>query len=115
MNTFPMKRVTIIGDDDVGYRIVEEALALGATGYTYDVVSGKGDRGIRPRHTQPPNARIEVIATKEVAQQILEHVANNYFEKYAMIAFLDDVAVVRGAKFGAKPVTKGTDGQARKG
>jgi nitrogen regulatory protein P-II 2 len=102
MQTVPMKRVTIIGDDDVKYRIVQEIRELGATGCTNYVVHGKGDRGVRPRHAEPPNSKIEVIATPEVAQRIPEHIAQNYFDKYAMIAYLDDVEVIRGEKFEAK-------------
>jgi nitrogen regulatory protein P-II 2 len=107
MQTVPMKRVTIVGDDCVKYRILEEILELGGTGYTDWVVHGKGARGVRPRHAEPPNSKIEVIATLEVANRILEHIARNYFDKYAMIAFVDDVEVIRGEKFGAKMVTKG--------
>jgi len=102
MNTVRMKRITIIGDENVRYRIVKEIKGLGATGYTDCIVHGEGDRGIRPRHAEPANVRIEVIATPEVAHQIFEHIAANYFENYAMIAFLDDVEVLRGEKFGAK-------------
>jgi nitrogen regulatory protein P-II len=102
MQTVRMKRVTIIGDDTVKYRILEEILAMGATGYTDCPAHGKGARGVRPRHAEPANAKIEVIATPEVAQRILEHIAENYFDHYAMIAFLSDVEVLRGAKFGAK-------------
>ena len=102
MNTVRMKRITIIGDENVRYRIVKEIKELGATGYTEYLVNGQGERGIRPRHAEPPNAKIEVIATPEVANRIFEHVAANYFENYAMIAFLDDVEVLRGKKFGAK-------------
>jgi nitrogen regulatory protein PII len=102
MKTVPMKRVTIIGDDTVKYRIVQELRELGATGYTDCGVHGKGARGIRPRHAEPANRKIEVIATPEVAERILEHIAQHYFDNYAMIAFLDDVEVLRGEKFGAK-------------
>lgn len=102
MKTVPMKRVTIVGDDTVEYRIVKELQDLGATGYSYYVVHGAGAKGDRPRHAVPPNAKIEVIATPEVAHRILEHVAQNYFPSYAIIAYLDDVEVVRGEKFGAK-------------
>jgi nitrogen regulatory protein P-II 2 len=105
MQTFPMKRITIIGDDCVKYRILQEILELGATGYTDCLVHGKGDRGVRPRHAEPPNSKIEVIATPEVAHKILEHIARNYFGEYAMIAFLDDVEVLRGEKFGARILT----------
>jgi nitrogen regulatory protein P-II 2 len=99
--TAPMKRLTIIGDDDVAYRIITEIEQLGATGFTNYVVHGKGHSGVRPRHGESSNAKIEIIATPEVAHRILDHVATNYFEHYAMIAFLDDVEVVRGSKFGA--------------
>jgi len=99
--TVPMKRLTIIGDDDVAYRIMTEIEQLGATGYTNYVVHGKGRSGVRPRHGESSNAKIEIIATPEVAHRILDHVATNYFEHYAMIAFLDDVEVVRGPRFGA--------------
>ena len=43
--------------------------------------------------------KIEVIAAPDVAQKILEHVALHYFDNYAMIAFIDDVEVLRGDKF----------------
>ncbi len=100
--TVPMKRITIIGDDTVRYRIVKEIQELGCTGYTDYVVHGKGDRGVRPRHAEPGNAKIEVIATPEVAERILNHIEEHYFDKYAMIAFLDDVEVIRGEKFGGR-------------
>jgi nitrogen regulatory protein P-II 2 len=97
-----MKQVTIIGDDTVRYRIVKEIRDLGATGYTDYSVHGEGARGVRPRHAEPANVKIEVIATPEVAQRILDHIAKHYFDNYAMIAFLSDVEVLRGEKFGAK-------------
>jgi nitrogen regulatory protein P-II 2 len=96
-----MKRIVIIGDSTVEYRLLNEILALGATGHTSYSVHGKGARGVRPRHAEPGNTKIEVIATAEIAQRILEHVSKHYFNEYAMIAFLDDVEVLRGEKFGA--------------
>jgi nitrogen regulatory protein P-II 2 len=97
-----MKRVTIIDDNTVEYRLVKEIHDLGATGYTCYLVRGQGARGVRPRHAEPGNTKIEVIATSELAQKILEHVAQHYFNNYAMIAILDDVEVIRGEKFGAR-------------
>jgi nitrogen regulatory protein P-II 2 len=102
MSSVRMKRVVIIGDNTVEYRLLSEIEALGATGYTYCAVRGKGSRGIRPRRGEPGNTKIEVIATSETAQKIIEHIGENYFEKYAMIAFLDDVEVLHGSMFGAK-------------
>ena len=45
------------------------------------------------------NTKIKVVASPEVVQKILEHVALHYFDNYAMIAFIDDVEVPRGDKF----------------
>lgn len=102
MQTVPMKRVTIVGDNAVEQQIVKEIREMGGTGYTYTVVHGEGARGIRPNRWEGPNAKIEVIVNAEVAQEILRHIAQKYFDHYAMIAFVDDVAVLRGEKFGAK-------------
>jgi nitrogen regulatory protein P-II 2 len=103
MQNTVMKRVIIIGDTDLESRLLNQILELGATGYTCYGVRGRGARGIRPRHAKSGNIKIEVIATAEVAQGILEHVAKEYFEQYAMIALIDDVEVLNGDKFGAKP------------
>jgi nitrogen regulatory protein P-II 2 len=99
-----MKRVVIIGDETVEYRLVKEIHDIGATGYTYYLVRGEGAMGERPRHAEPGNAKIEIICTPDLANRVLEHVSTNYFGNYAMIAFLDDVQVIRGEKFGATDV-----------
>jgi nitrogen regulatory protein P-II 2 len=99
MHTVAMKRIVIIGDNDVEYRLVKEVQVLGASGYTSCDARGQGERGIRPRHAESGNTKIEIIATPEVAHKILDHVATHYFEKYAMIAYLDDVQVLQGEKF----------------
>jgi nitrogen regulatory protein P-II 2 len=104
MQTVLMKRVVIIGDSDLVDRLLKEVQALGATGYTVCTVRGEGARGIRPRHAKSGNTKIEVIANRAVAHRILEHCAKHYFEQYAMIAFLDDVEVMNGAKFGAEVI-----------
>jgi nitrogen regulatory protein P-II 2 len=103
MHTVGMKRVVIIGDCDVEYRLAREVQALGATGYTCYRVHGEGARGIRPRHAESGNMKMEIIATVEVAQGILEHVATHYFDNYPMIGFIDEVEVLHGEKFTAKP------------
>jgi nitrogen regulatory protein P-II 2 len=103
MQMYMMKRVVIIGDSDVQYRLLKEIDVLGATGYTYYPVRGEGARGIRPRHGESGNTKVEVIATSEVAQQIMKHLAEHYFNRYPMIAFLDEVQVLEGQKFGAVP------------
>jgi hypothetical protein len=98
-----MKRVTIVGEDVVARQIVKEVYGLGATGHTCTIVHGQGANGTRPNPWEGPNSKIEVIATPEVAQRILEHVAQNYFDHYAIIAYVDDLEVLRPEKFGLGP------------
>jgi len=102
METVVLKRVVIIGDCDLEARLLKEILALGATGYTCHEVRGQGARGVRPRYEKPGNIKIEVIASREVARKILEHVAENYFEDYAMIGFIGDVEVLEGQQFAGR-------------
>lgn len=103
METVVLKRVVIIGDCDLEARLLKEILALGATGYTCHDVRGEGTRGIRPRYEKTGNVKIEVIASRDVAQKILEHVAKSYFDDYAMIGFIDDVEVLEGQQFAGRP------------
>ena len=105
MRSVLMKRVVIIGDSTVESRLLAEIEAKGATGYTCYPAHGKGARGVRPRHAEPGNSKIEVIATPELARDIIEHVAKNYFDEYAMIAFMHDVEVLEGHKFGPAPTS----------
>jgi len=99
MKVVPMKRVNIIGDETVQYRLVGEIHNLGASGYTYYLVHGAGTKGVRPRHGEPGNTKIEVVCTADLAEQILQHLADHYLGNYAMIAFVDDVAVVGSHPF----------------
>jgi hypothetical protein len=42
-----------------------------------------------------------VIATDALAHRILDHVADNYIGKYAMIAFIDSVEVLASEHLGS--------------
>jgi nitrogen regulatory protein P-II 2 len=102
--TISMKRVVIIGDNDLSLRILDEIKAFGTSGYTYYVVHGRGAETHVRRLTKedPPNIKIEVIATEALAHRILDHVADNYMEKYAMIAFIDNVEVLASERLGSQ-------------
>jgi len=100
VNTTPVRRVTIIGAQSLEETLISETRSLGAKGYTYTVVHGAGARGTRPSNWTGPNGKLEVIANAEVAERILEHVATHYFDKYPLIAYVDEVSVLRPEKYG---------------
>ncbi len=99
MHTVPRRKVTIVAEALLEDRIVREIRALGALGFTIAETRGEGSRGVRAAHWEGRNVRIETIVGDEVAAAILAHVADHYFEYYAVIAWVDNVEVVRGDKY----------------
>lgn len=85
-------------------RIIE---ACGGSGYTVVAAGGKGSRGVRSQDRPAvvdgfANVKIEVITARpEVAQRIAETVAERYFANYSGITYLEDVEILRRAKFDA--------------
>jgi nitrogen regulatory protein PII len=99
MNTVPLKKVTIIAEALLEPRLARELRQLGATGYTISDVHGEGSRGVRASEWEGDNVRVETLVGAETADRILAHVAAEYFEHYAVIAWVTDVQVVRGEKY----------------
>lgn len=73
--------------------------ALGARGYSVGHVRGQGSRGVRASDWEGQNVRIETLVLPEVAEKILEHLTREYFQNFAVIAYTQDAAVVRGEKY----------------
>lgn len=82
--------------------IIDEA---GASGYTAVAAGGKGSRGIRASGRPAvvdafANVKIEVItASREMAEQIADTVAERYFANYSGITYLEEVEILRPHKF----------------
>ncbi len=94
-----MKRVTLVAEALIADKLQSDILRLGASGYTTTKAEGRGSRGVRASEWEGRNAKIETIVTPEVAEAILNHLSERYFEHYAVIAYAHDVEVVRGDKF----------------
>ena len=99
MRTVPLKEVTIIAEALLEDRLLREIRELGAHGYTVGEARGEGSRGVRASEWEGKNVRIETLVSAEVADRILQHVTENYFDHYAVVAYLSDVQVVRGEKY----------------
>ncbi len=100
MHLRQMKRVTLIAEALIAEQLQNEILRLGASGYTVTEAEGRGSRGVRASQWEGRNAKIETIVTPEIAAKLLQHLAEHYFENFAVIAYCHDVEVVRGEKFG---------------
>jgi nitrogen regulatory protein P-II 2 len=99
MELTTLRKVTIIAEAVLEDRLLEELRELGATGFTLSKARGEGSRGIRASEFEGRNIRIEVLVAAETGDRILEHLAEEYFPLYAVVAFAADVQVVRGDKY----------------
>ena len=101
MQLYPLKLVTVVGETVIMEDIAEEGVKLGATGYTITEVVGHGSRSARnvAATTGPRTMKVEFVVPADVAANILTHVSHQYFEHYAVIAWLADVQVVRGQHY----------------
>lgn len=99
MNTTPMKMVVIVAEPVLEHRITMELRQLGARGFSVIEGRGEGTRAAHAADVPGENVQIESIVTPEVADRIMDYVAQHYFEHYSVIAFVMDVAVARTAKY----------------
>lgn len=99
MHTIPLKLVTIITERILEDRLLRALDRLGSKGYTLTQATGRGSRGVRASEWEGPDTRIETLVSPEVADAIVAHVAETFFEHYAVIVYVQDAEVVRGEKY----------------
>lgn len=99
MKTVTLKLVTIIAEAVLETQLVREVRDLGARGHTITKTHGEGSRGVRASEWEGGNVKIETLVGDAVAERIVRHVAENYFQHYAVVAYVTDVSVVRGDKY----------------
>jgi PII-like signaling protein len=106
MELVTIKKVVIITEAVIEDMVVQLISAQGAKGYTvYRDLTGKGERGLRSgvgvMEKFGVNVRIEcIVATEATALTIMEAVFSKFLaKKYAGIAYLEDVRVIRPGKF----------------
>ena len=101
MQLYPLKLVTVVGESIVMHDIAMQGLKLGSSGYTLAEVIGEGARSARNVSLtgEAKTMKLEFIVSIDVAEKILLHVSRDYFEYYAIIAWMSDVQVVRGQQY----------------
>jgi nitrogen regulatory protein P-II 2 len=95
-----MKLVTIVCEA-LAREAIERLLArVGAHGFTVFAVEGRGDKGARLGEMEGfANVQFEVIVPPAVASRLLESMEDEFFPRYAMVAYETDIHVVRPQKF----------------
>ena len=95
----PMSKVSIVAERLLEDRLVAAIREAGAKGYTIVDARGEGSRGVRASEFEGLNIKLETLVPEETAEQILEHLAKHYFARYAVVAYVEQVYVVRGDKY----------------
>lgn len=99
-NTHPMKRVTVVCEKLAREAVLRLLKEVGAHGWTLWEVEGSGNQGHRladiPEFT---NIQIEIIVRPPVALELLGRLQQEFFSRYAMIAWETEIRVIRSEKF----------------
>lgn len=100
MTTHPVKHVTIISEALARTPLKLLLQEVGAHGYTLFTVEGDGAQGLRTADIQEfANIQIQVIVAPTVAEKLLTRLEQEFFPKFAMVAYETDIRVLRRAKF----------------
>ena len=99
MNTTERQIVTVIAEAAVESRLIADIKRLGAKGYSVGHVRGEGTTGRLLQDLNGPSVRLETIVTETVADAILEHLAADYFGRFAVVAWVAPARVLRSERF----------------
>lgn len=100
MATHVRRLLTVVTEASLERRLVEDLKDLGARGWTITEARGQGHRGKRALDWEHGgNIRLEVICDAALADRIVAHLREIYYDHYAMVLFVHDVEVLRPEKF----------------
>ena len=100
MKTHPMKLVTIVCESLAREHVRSLLRDIGAHGWTMFDAEGSGAKGERSGDIQEfANVQVEVIVRPAMAEQLLERLQKDFFPRFAIIAYLSDIQVLRREKF----------------
>lgn len=94
-----VRLITIVAEAVLRDRLIDDLHERGATGYTLTEAHGEGSRGRRVGDVEGANVRIESLVSAETAEAMLARLEEAYFPHYAVVAWVEEVRVVRGDKY----------------
>ena len=99
MNLYPINLLTIITIDTIETKLIQLFKKIGIKGYTISEAEGEGLSQLRDNNWEGRNKRIEILLNNEKLEKILEILQEEYFPKYKIIIFVQDVKILRREKF----------------
>ena len=99
MDTTERKLVTIVSEAVVEHKLIDDLKKCGARGWSLSHVRGEGVTGNTSLDLNGPSIRLETVVTDKVSDAILDMLAERYFGRYAVIAWLTPIRVARPDRF----------------
>ena len=99
MRTVPVVCLTIVAEAVVEARLLRDLEAAGVRGWTLTSGRGRGASQVDASDWEGANVRIETLLSSAVADRVLAVLAEHYFPRYAVVAWLTPAQVVRGDRF----------------
>jgi nitrogen regulatory protein P-II 2 len=93
------KLVTIIADEALQNRVLQDLRVAQVTGFTLTEATGEGLNRGQLSAWEGKNIRIETLVSSQKAQAIFQILADKYLDRYGMIVFSADVQVYRSGRF----------------
>lgn len=96
-----LRRLTVVANQSHERWLLEEFVSLGVTGYTVTPCAGAGRRQLAAGQVVEAgtNARIEVIATDELCNSLVEFLRREVKESHQVTACVETIDVVRVGQF----------------
>lgn len=91
-----VERLTIMADPEIERMLEISIIRLGASGFTSVPCTGVGRHEIRNSGAEPrPQVRIEVIATKQICEQIIDYLRREIQPEHRLAFAVEEVRVAR--------------------
>jgi hypothetical protein len=99
VRTVPVVCLTIVAEAVVEARLLRDLEGVGVRGWTLTSGRGKGTGQVDASDWEGPNIRVETLLPPSAADRVLEMLAEVYFPRFAVVAWVTPAQVVRGDKF----------------
>lgn len=99
MNLHKAKLVTIIADEAISDRVLDDLRTLKVSGFTVSEATGEGLNRVHLSAWEGKNVRIETLVSAVKAEAIIVVLAQKYLDKFGLVVFAADVQVYRSGRF----------------
>ena len=99
MRTVPVVCLTIVAEAVVEARLLRDLEVAGVRGWTLTTGRGRGTSQVDASDWEGANVRVETLLPAAAADRVLAMLAELYFPRFAVVAWVTPAQVVRGDKF----------------